>query len=96
LAAILHKNGKNVTDPARELEARVKAGPKKFAHDGNPVMSWMASNAVVSRRRDGTILPIKESELSPNKIDGIDAQVNAMAPMVMGAGEGGRSFWESV
>jgi phage terminase large subunit-like protein len=36
-------------------------------------MNWMASNVVVSPPRDETILPIKESPMSPNKIDGIDA-----------------------
>lgn len=84
IAGILHKNAKNVTDPAKELEQRVKAGPHRLRHDGNPVMTWMASNAVVSRRRDETILPIKESEMSPNKIDGIDAAINAIWPAVFG------------
>lgn len=82
LAEILHKSAAKVTDPAKELEARVKAGPDRLIHDGNPVMTWMASNTVVSRRRDGTILPIKESEGSANKIDGIDAAVNAIKPML--------------
>lgn len=82
LAWILHKNAKNVTDPAKELEARVKSGPAKLRHDGNPVMDWMASNAVVSRRTDGTILPKKETQDSANKIDGIDAAVNAIHPML--------------
>jgi phage terminase large subunit-like protein len=45
-------------------------------------MTWMAANAVVSRRRDDTILPIKESPMSPNKIDGIDALINAIQPAV--------------
>jgi phage terminase large subunit-like protein len=82
LAAILHKKASAVTDPAKELEARVKGGPARLRHDGNPVMNWMASNVVVSRRRDETILPIKESQMSPNKIDGIDALINAIAPAI--------------
>jgi phage terminase large subunit-like protein len=86
IAGILHKNAKNVTDPAKELEARVKAGRSRFRHDGNPVMTWMASNVVVSRRRDETILPIKETEMSPNKIDGIDATINALWPAIFGQG----------
>lgn len=83
LAQILHKNAKNVTDPAKELERRIRVGRKKCRHDDNPVMNWMASNCVVSRRRDETILPIKESEMSPNKIDGIDALINAIQPAVL-------------
>lgn len=82
LAVILHKKASAVTDPAKELEARVKAGASRLRHDSNPVMDWMASNVVVSRRRDETILPIKESQMSPNKIDGIDALINAIAPAV--------------
>lgn len=81
IAQILHKNAKSVSDPAKDLETRVKAGPDKFRHDGNPVLTWMASNCVVSRRRDETLLPTKESQMSPNKIDGIDAVINAIQPL---------------
>jgi len=86
LAVILSKNARNVTDPAKEIEARVKAGPKRLQHDGNPVMSWMASNCVVERRVDGTILPKKEKEMSPNKIDGMDGLINAIHPAILGTG----------
>lgn len=96
IAAILHKNAKNVTDPAKEIEQRIKAGPSRFRHDGNPVMTWMASNVVVSRRRDETILPIKESEMSPNKIDGIDAAINAIWPAVFGQPEPTLSVYELI
>jgi phage terminase large subunit-like protein len=92
LAEILHKKAAAVTDPAKELEARVKGGSNRLRHDGNPVMNWMASNVVVSRRRDETILPIKESQMSPNKIDGIDALINAIAPAVGLATEAGEDL----
>lgn len=82
-AVVLAKNAKNVTTPAKELEARVKAGAHRLRHDGNPVMTWMAGNAVVDRRTDGSILPKKEKPMSPQKIDGIDAAVNAIAPMTL-------------
>ncbi len=82
IAMILHKKASVVTDPAKEFERRIKAGPNYFRHDGNPVMSWMASNVVVSRRRDETLLPIKETQDSPNKIDGIDAAINAIEPTI--------------
>ncbi|MGY0794256.1 terminase large subunit [Azospirillum argentinense] len=82
IAEVLHKKASKVTDPAKELEARVKAGPHRLRHDGNPVLAWMASNTVVTRHVDGTIIPKKESPMSPNKIDGIDAIVNAIAPTV--------------
>lgn len=82
IASILHKKAINVTDAAKELEKRVKSGPQRLRHDNNPCMNWMASNVVVARRRDETLLPIKESEMSPNKIDGIDALINAIAPSI--------------
>ena len=65
------KSAKTFTRPARELETRVKHA--KFRHDGNSCLKWMASNCVVSRRIDDSLLPKKESPESPNKIDGIDA-----------------------
>jgi phage terminase large subunit-like protein len=88
-AVVLAKNAKNHTTPAKELEARVKAGPHQLRHDGNPVMTWMAGNAVIDRRVDGSILPKKEKPMSPNKIDGIDAAVNAIAPMTLPSDEDG-------
>jgi phage terminase large subunit-like protein len=91
---ILHKKASAVTDPAKALEQAVKAGPAYFAHDGNPVMDWMASNVVVARRRDETILPIKESPMSKMKIDGIDALINAIQPRVTTIEETARSFWD--
>lgn len=84
LAVVLHKSAPNVTDPAKELEARVKAGPHQIGHDGNPVMTWMVSNAVVTRHVNQTLIPKKESAESPNKIDGVDALINALAPIVLG------------
>lgn len=85
IAAVLHKSAANVTNPAKELEARVRAKDpaKHIGHDGNPVMTWMVSNAVVTRHVNGTIIPKKESPESANKIDGVDAMVNAIAPIVM-------------
>lgn len=79
----LSKNAKNVTDPAKAIEARVKAGPARLRHDANPVLTWMIGNAVVDRRVDGSLLPKKATPNSPNKIDGVDAMINATAPMLL-------------
>ncbi|MBI3936782.1 MAG: terminase large subunit [Betaproteobacteria bacterium] len=81
-AVIEGKNAKNVTDPALDLEARVKG--RLFRHDGNPVLRWMASNAVVTRKVDGSILPKKATANSPHKIDGIDALIAANALRMRG------------
>lgn len=82
-AAILPKNAANVTDPAKNFEARIIGGPHLLRHDDNPVMTWCVGNAVVTRAVNGTILPKKETQMSMNKIDGVDATVHAMAPMIM-------------
>jgi len=74
-AAILDKNRKNITPPARDLETRVRH--ERFRHDGNSCLKWMASNAVVMRGVDDSLIPKKESTESPNKIDGIDAILQA-------------------
>ena len=79
-AAILDKNRKTITPPARELETRVKHG--RFRHDGNQFLKWMASNAVVTRGVDDSILPKKESSESANKIDAIDAMLQALSAMI--------------
>jgi phage terminase large subunit-like protein len=71
-----HKSAANVTPAARELETRIKHG--RFRHDGNTCLRWQAGNVVVSRRIDDSLLPKKESTDSPNKIDAIDALIQAI------------------
>lgn len=75
-ARVEPKSAKTMTLPARELEGRVNAG--LFAHDGNSCLRWQASNVVVTRRTDDTLLPKKDTAESANKIDGIDALLEAM------------------
>jgi phage terminase large subunit-like protein len=79
-AAILTKDRKSLTAPARELEARLRR--RRFRHDGNSCLKWMASNTVVTRGQDDSLWPRKEHEDSPNKIDGIDAILQGLAPLV--------------
>ena len=75
-ARMEQKNAKTQTPPARELETRVKHG--RFRHDGNTCVRWQASNCVVRRGVDDSLLPKKESAESPNKIDAIDALLSAI------------------
>lgn len=82
-AAILDKNRKTMTPPARDLETRVRYG--RFKHDGNPCLKWNASNAVVMRGVDDSLLPKKDRTESPNKIDGIDAILQADAARLVPA-----------
>jgi phage terminase large subunit-like protein len=71
------KSAKLYTPGAQEIEARIRH--QKFRHDGNSALTWMASNAVVERRADQSLLPKKPTPNSPNKIDGIDALVLAVS-----------------
>lgn len=71
------KNSTNSTPPARELETRVRTG--RFRHDGNPALRWHASNVVVTRKVDGSLVPKKENADSPNKIDGIEAILRSLS-----------------
>jgi phage terminase large subunit-like protein len=80
-AAILDKNRKTMTAPARELEGRVLQ--HSLRHDGNACLKWNASNVVVTRGVDDSLLPKKENADSPNKIDGIDAILQALSAMLM-------------
>lgn len=75
-ARIEGKNSKTFTGPAKELEARLKA--RQLRHTGSSFLTWQISNACVERRRDGSLLPTKESAMSPNKIDAVDAILLAL------------------
>jgi phage terminase large subunit-like protein len=81
-ARIEPKNARTYTPPAADLEARVTHG--RFRHDGNVLLKWAASNATVTRRIDGSILPKKEGPESPNKIDPIDALLQANMGRLLG------------
>lgn len=92
---IMPKTAKNFTAPATEFEARIKNN--KLRHRGSPVMRWMVSNVVVERRVDKSLLPKKPSAMSPLKIDGIDATLQAEAgrSIIAPQGSGKRSIYES-
>ena len=82
-ARIESKNPKVFTTPAKELEARIKAG--KIRHTGSSFLKWQISNVCCERRRDGSILPVKESAESPNKVDAVDAIILALSALVSAA-----------
>ena len=80
-AVMMHKNAANISPASLDLEARIGEG--SFKHDGCPILKWMASNAFVDRRVDGSILPKKEAVNSQNKVDGIDAGLHASARLMV-------------
>lgn len=79
-ATIETKNAKTFTVPSKELEARLKA--RQLRHTGSSFLQWQVSNVCLDRRRDGSLLPCKESPMSPNKIDGIDALLLALGALL--------------
>ena len=64
----------NFSEPMKNLEALVLQ--KKLIHDGDPVMTWMASNVVAHLDIKDNIYPRKERP--ENKIDGIVALITAL------------------
>ena len=65
----------NFSEPMKTLEALVLQ--KKLAHDGDPVLAWMASNVVAHTDVKDNIYPRKER--AENKIDGIVALIMALS-----------------
>jgi len=96
VAQIMNKTAANVTPAARDIETRVHATKAvMIAHDDNPVMNWMIGNAVVERRVNGSLLPKKPKAMSRQKIDGVDAMINAVAPMIVPADAEPPSIYET-
>ncbi len=65
----------NFSEPMKTLEALVLQ--KKLTHDGDPVLTWMASNVVAHLDVKDNIYPRKER--AENKIDGIVALIMALS-----------------
>jgi phage terminase large subunit-like protein len=87
------KNAKTYTQPARELEARIAA--RSFKHDGNSCLRWQASNCVVERRVDGSLLPKKARAHSPDKIDAIDALLLGLGRLLVASASPTTSIYET-
>jgi phage terminase large subunit-like protein len=93
VAELLQPVGQGFKDqtPALEsLEAVLLSG--KFRHGGNPILRWMAYNAVATRDPAGSRKLDKSK--TTGRIDGMAALSNAFARAGVGE-EGGRSFWEA-
>ena len=65
----------NFSEPMKTLEALVLQ--KKLTHDGDPALTWMASNVVAHLDVKDNIYPRKER--AENKIDGIVALIMAIS-----------------
>lgn len=80
VAVELGQTVKNLSLPMKEFEAAVKAG--RVHHDGNPVLTWMASNVVAKLDAKDNIYPRKEK--AHQKIDGIVASLMGIARAISG------------
>jgi phage terminase large subunit-like protein len=89
-AVELGQTVKNLSLPMKEFESAIKAG--RVHHDGNPVLTWMASNVVAKLDAKDNIYPRKEKP--EQKIDGIVASIMGVARAISGA-FAATSFWES-
>lgn len=64
-------SAKTMTAPTDDILGRVAA--QTLWHDGNPVLAWNAQNVHGERKGNGSIMPRKEKDSSPRKIDGFVA-----------------------
>jgi phage terminase large subunit-like protein len=71
---VTRQSPQTMSEPCRWLETLLAEG--RINHGGNPVLRWMADNAVVRRDASGNIRPDKDK--SAEKIDGIVALVVAL------------------
>lgn len=73
----------NFSEPMKSLEALVLQ--RKFAHGGDPILTWMVSNVVCHRDQKDNIYPRKERP--ENKIDGVVALLMALNRALLGTDE---------
>jgi phage terminase large subunit-like protein len=66
----------SMSAPAKELERLVAT--RQFRHGDNPVSAWMASHVAIKEDPAGNIKPVKPTQASVRKIDGIVASVMAI------------------
>jgi phage terminase large subunit-like protein len=77
-AVELRPRASNLNAPFHALIAAVEDG--RLINDGNPVLTWMASNTLMKQVQGGDF--IYPAKLAPeDKIDGIAALINALWPL---------------
>lgn len=78
----------SMSGPAKELEKLVVSG--RLAHNGNPVLRWMAGNVTIDRDPAGNIKPNKAK--STERIDGIVAAIMALG-LAVTSGDAEADSW---
>ena len=74
---------KDMSPPTKEFYKLLMEG--NIVHGGNPVMAWMAGNVVVDTDPAGNIKPTQAK--SPEKIDGIVAEIMALDRCIRNEGQ---------
>ena len=85
------QNMRTLAEPTGELEVMVL--DEKLEHFGNPIICWMAGNAVTIEDANGNMRPDKKK--SSDRIDGISATVNALGRSLVDDGDDGESVYET-
>lgn len=67
----------SLNTPTRALETSIAQG--RLRTNDNPILNWMAGNAVTKTNADGYIKVVKPSPQSPKRVDGIVALIMALA-----------------
>ena len=80
---MLQKTATNITDSCRDLESRFASG-QGLRFSSNPVAEWCMLNAHVQSFRNESLLPIKQTAESDQKIDALDALIAANAARIFG------------
>ena len=74
---VIPQNFRALSEPVKEIEAKIVAVPSEVEHFGNPVLSWMMGNVILSQDAHANFKPDKKK--SKDKIDGVAALMNAMS-----------------
>lgn len=81
----------SMSAPSKEFEALIISG--RLGHGGNPVLRWMADNAVARLDPAGNIKPDKSK--SREKIDGIVATIMGLDRAIRNEGQMQKSVYEN-
>ena len=72
----------HISEPMKEMGAAIANG--RFHHDGNPVLTWMASNVVAKEDKKSNIFPNKEKKANNSARISMLATLSAIADSASG------------
>jgi phage terminase large subunit-like protein len=87
------QNMRNFNEPTKHFEALLREGHLK--HGDNPVLRWMAGNVMVLADRNNNVRPVKPSDSSSKKVDGVTGAVMAVGRMMLAPPSEGESVYDT-